>query len=164
MKPVMQMRLGWSLDTPDGVKFQESAYFTPYDLPKFDPQAEGFGELTVDLSPRAAAAQGSAPVSAEEGRRLYQLYGCMACHSVEAASVSRLGPTFKGLYGRPRAFAGGVLQVTADDAYLRQSILEPAAKVVQGYERGESGMPSYSGVLTDAQIESLILFIKSLKD
>ena len=53
--------------------------------------------------------------------------------------------------------------VIADEAYLRESILEPAAKIVSGYERGESGMPSYAGVLTDAQIESIILFIKSLK-
>ena len=44
-----------------------------------------------------------------------------------------------------------------------ESILEPAAKVVSGYERGESGMPSYAGVLNDRQIESLILFIKGLK-
>ena len=47
-------------------------------------------------------------------------------------------------------------------AYLRQSILDPAAKVVEGYERGEVSMPSYAGVLSDSQIESLILFIKSI--
>ena len=41
---------------------------------------------------------------------------------------------------------------------------EPSAKVVSGYERGEVGMPSYAGVLTDREIESIILFIKSLKD
>ena len=42
-------------------------------------------------------------------------------------------------------------------------MLNPAAKVVAGYERGEAGMPSYAGVLGDADIESLVLFIKSLK-
>ena len=52
---------------------------------------------------------------------------------------------------------------TVDEAYLRESILQPSAKVVEGYERGESGMPSYAGVLTDSQIESIVLFIKSLK-
>ena len=52
----------------------------------------------------------------------------------------------------------------ADERYLRESILEPSAKVVSGYERGEVGMPSYAGVLTDREIESIILFIKSLKE
>ena len=163
MKPVMQMRVGWSLATADGRPFQETAYFTPYDLPRFDPRAEGFGDVTVDLSPRPVAASASAPVSAEEGRRLYQLFGCMACHAIESPSVSRLGPTFKGLYGSDRTFAKGVVRVTADEGYIRESILEPSAKIVSGFERGEGQMPSYTGVLTDAQVESLILFIKGLK-
>jgi hypothetical protein len=67
------------------------------------------------------------------------------------------------LYGADRTFAGGVVRVTADETYLRESILEPSAKIVSGYERGESGMPSYKGVLTASQIESIILFIKTLK-
>ncbi|MGH9374375.1 MAG: DUF6797 domain-containing protein, partial [Vicinamibacterales bacterium] len=163
MTPVMQMRLGWSLATADGTTFQESAYVTPYELVPFNPRAEGFDEITVDLSARAASVKESAPVSAEEGRRLHQLYGCIACHSSESTAISRLGPTWKGLYGSQRTYAKGVLRATADDAYLREAILEPAAKIVSGYERGESGMPSYAGVLTDPQIESIILFIKTLK-
>jgi cytochrome c2 len=163
MKPVMQMRVGWSLASSDGARFQESTYLTPYALPRFDPRAEGFGDLTVDLTPRAAASSVSAPVSVDEGRRLAQLYGCVACHSIEDTQISRLGPAWKGLYGSQRAYAKGVVRVTADDAYLRESILEPAAKVVAGYERGEAGMPSYAGVLTAQQIESIILFIKSLE-
>lgn len=158
----MQMRLGWSLATSDGVAFQESAFFTPYELPAFRPEAEGFGHFDVNLAPRAAAATASETVSAQEGHRLYQLYGCMACHSTDT-SVSRLGPTFKGLFGSQRPYAKGVLRTTADETYIRESILQPAAKVVQGYERGESGMPSYAGVLTNPQIESLVLFIKGLK-
>lgn len=163
MKPAMQMRLGWSLATKDGHPFEQSAYFTPYELTKFDPVAEGFGMLTVDLSPRAVADEQAAPVSIAEGRRLYQLYGCIACHSIENTSFSRLGPTWKGLYGAPRRYAKGVLTTAADDGYLRESIVAPAAKIVAGYERGEAGMPSYAGVLNDSQIESILLFIKSLK-
>jgi glucose/arabinose dehydrogenase/mono/diheme cytochrome c family protein len=163
IKPVMQMRLAWSLSTAKGINFQNSAYFTPYELTKFDPQAEGFGDLKVNLTPRAITAGRSAPVSAAEGQRLYQLYGCMACHSTEGAAVQKLGPTFKGLYGSDRTFAAGVVRVTADEAYIRESILEPSAKIVSGYEKGEAGMPSYAGVLTDSQVESVILFIKSLK-
>ena len=163
MKPVEQMRLAWSLKTADGQAFQDSAYFTPYELARFNPRDEGFGELTVDLSPRALGAESATPVSAAEGRRIYQLYGCMACHAIDDSTVTRLGPSWKGLFGTSRSYAKGVLRTTADEAYLRESIVDPAAKIVSGYERGESGMPSYSGVLNDRQIDSVILFIKSLK-
>jgi mono/diheme cytochrome c family protein len=105
----------------------------------------------------------SAPASEEEGRRLYQAYGCIACHAIDATSLARLGPSWRGLYGSQRTVAGGVIRVTADEAYLRESILQPAAKVVSGYERGEVSMPGYAGVLTDSQLDSLVLFIKSLK-
>jgi glucose/arabinose dehydrogenase/cytochrome c2 len=159
--PVMQMRVGWTLSTADGVPFQESAFFTPYELAKFDPQAEGFGDLTVDLTPRTTAVNATTTVSVEEGRRVYERYGCVACHATDATS-SKLGPTFKGLYGADRLFSSGIVRVTADEAYLRESIVEPTAKVVDGFGRTGMGMPSYAGVLTDAQIESVILFIKSL--
>jgi len=162
MAPVMQMRVGWSLATAGGMKFQDTAYFTPYELPKFSSRAEGFGDITVDLTTRAAPAKADGPVSADEGRRLYRAYGCIACHAIDDSSLTKLGPTWKGLYGSERRFSGGVVRVTADEAYLRQSILEPAAKIVEGYERGEVGMPSYAGVLSESQIQSLILFIKSL--
>ena len=163
MKPVMQMRVTWSLATAAGSAFQASAYTTPYELPAFNPRAEGFGDLTVDLSRGSIPVDRSEPVSIEQGRRVYQLYGCMACHTTDKSSPSRLGPTWSGLYGQERPIAGGVLRVVADDAYLRESILQPAAKIVAGYQTGESGMPSYAGVLTDPQIESLIRFIKSLE-
>jgi mono/diheme cytochrome c family protein len=163
MKPVMQMRLAWSLSTANGKGFQESAYFTPYELAKFDPRADGFDDISVDLSPRATTVAAAAPVSAEEGRRLYQLYGCMACHSIDNSALTKLGPPFKGLYGSQRTFAGGVVQIVADEAYIRESILSPAAKIVSGYERGGAGMPSFAGVLTDSQIDSLVRFIKTLK-
>jgi hypothetical protein len=163
MKPVMQMRLSWSLKTADGMTFQDTAYFTPYDLPAFEARAEGFADRAVHLAPRRRAVDISAPVSAQEGRRLYQSYGCIACHAIESTSATRLGPAWKGLYGSERTIAGGVVRVPADDGYLRESILEPSAKVVSGYERGEVSMPGYAGVLTDSQVESLLLFIKSLK-
>ena len=50
-----------------------------------------------------------------------------------------------------------------DAAYLRESITDPPAKTVASHERGEYAMPSYAGALADSQIESIILFIKTLK-
>jgi mono/diheme cytochrome c family protein len=163
MSPVMQMRVAWSLKSSAGTAFQDSAYFTPYELARFDPVKEGFGSLTVDLTPRKLATEQASPVTAEEGKRLSQLYGCAACHAVTADAPSGLGPSWKGVYGSQRSYAKGVLRAVADDAYLRESILQPTAKVVAGYERGEAGMPSYAGVLTDAQIESILLYIRSLR-
>ena len=162
MKPVAQMRIGWALAIKGGATFQESAYFTPYELAKFDPVAEGFGNIEVDLSPKPAIVQTSTPASVEEGRRVYQLMGCMACHATDDSVQPKIGPTWKGLYGSKRELAKAPA-ITADDAYLRESILAPAAKTVKGYERVEAGMPVYAGVLTDSQVESLILFIKSLR-
>lgn len=165
MKPAMQMRIGWALTTAEGSRFEKNAYFTPYELPRFDPGREGFGNLTVDLSPRAVAARSTRVVSEEEGRRLYQLFGCFACHSIDdsANTTFKTAPRWKGLYGVSRVFGKTGPTVIADDAYLRESILDPAAKIVPGFESAETGMPSYAGVLSDAQVESLILFIKSLK-
>jgi cytochrome c2 len=162
MKPVQQMRLGWSIAAADGTKVENNAYFTPYELVKFDPVAEGFGDIHVDLTPRTAVAQATTPPSVEEGQRLYQLMGCMACHATDDTKQPKIGPTWKGLYGKNRQFAKGP-DVVADDAYIRESILVPSAKIVKGYEKVEAGMPVYSGVLSDAQIQSIILFIKTLK-
>ena len=164
IKLVMQMRVGWTLATADGVPFQESAAFTPYELATFNPEKEGFGALTVDLAPKTVAAPAATgPVSAEEGRLVYERFGCVACHAREASAISKLGPNFKGLYGSDRTFNDGLVRVTANEAYLRESILEPTAKVVSGFNRTGMGMPSFSGVLTEQQLESVILYIKSLK-
>ncbi len=163
IKPVMQMRVGWTLATAGGTAFQDSASFTPYDLTTFDPEAEGFGKLTVDLSPKTEVARASGPVSVEEGRLVYERYGCIACHANDASAVSKLGPNFRGLYGADRTFQEGLVRVTANEAYIRESILEPSAKVVTGFNRTGMGMPSFAGVLTEQQLESIILYIKSLK-
>lgn len=166
MKPVMQLRVGWALATKDGKAFEENAYTTPYELVKFDPEAEGFGKIDIDLTPRSAVAQEvKGPVSAEEGQRVAQLFACVACHSSDTVGLVKAGPSWKGLYGKPHPVfvAGKKAQVAADEAYLRESILEPTAKIAVGFEKGEYAMPSYAGVLSQSQIDSLVLYIKSLK-
>jgi glucose/arabinose dehydrogenase/mono/diheme cytochrome c family protein len=163
MKPVMQMQVGWSLATESGQKFQDYAFFTPYELPPFRPSSAGFGDLEVDLSARPSAAAASGPVTVDEGKRLAQLYGCTACHATDDVAISRLGPTWRRLYGSERRVANPERPVLADDAYLRESILEPTAKIAVGFEKGEAGMPSYAGVLTPEQIDAIILYIQTLK-
>lgn len=162
MKPVMQFRIGWSLRTREGQAFAHSAYTTPYELARFDPAAEGFDSFQVDLTPRALAATEDIPITAEEGRRVTELMGCVACHSTDGSTLGKVGPSWKGLFGSRRSFAGGG-QARADEDYLRESIRDPAARVVKGFESTDTGMPSYDGVITDAQIEAVILYLKNLR-
>lgn len=162
---VHQMRIGWGLKSADGLKAENTAYFSPWELMTFDAKKEGFDEnLKVDLTPRKAATVATVKATAEEGERLYQMFGCMACHSTDGTLVGKVGPSWKGLYGSEREIAKGQKgKFKADEAYLRESITNPSAKVVKGFEKFDTGMPIYSGILNDGQIESLILYIKSLK-
>ena len=162
---VHEMRIGWGLKSVDGLKAENTAYFSPWELQPFDAEKEGFDEkLIVDLTPRASSTLAAAKPTAEEGQRLYQMFGCMACHSTDGTLVGKVGPSWKGLYGAERDIAKGMKgKVKADEAYLRESIINPSAKVVKGFEKFDTGMPIYAGILNDSQIDSLILFIKSLK-
>ena len=101
----MQMRVNWSLATADGAPFQESAYFTPYELAAFEPRTEGFGDITIDLTPPTPRRRNAATmVSADQGRQLYERSGCMACHSIDPID-REAGPDLQGSL-RPRTHAG----------------------------------------------------------
>jgi cytochrome c2 len=166
IKPVMQMRIGWSINSADGAAMAQNAYTTPYDLVSFDAKAEGFGDITVDLTPRAATAQAKGPVTVEEGLRLSQMLGCVACHSVKDQDLFKIGPKWNKLFGSKRDYIDEKKKkgsVVVDDAYLRESILQPSAKRHADFAKSEYAMPSYAGVVTESQLESLVLYIKSLK-
>jgi cytochrome c oxidase subunit 2 len=90
-----------------------------------------------------------------EGERLFQRYACGSCHM---ATPTGRGPVLAGLPGKAVALATGQT-VVADDTYLRESILNPRAKVVAGYE---PLMPSFEGQLTEESVVQLISYIKSL--
>ncbi|MDX1967905.1 MAG: cytochrome c oxidase subunit II [Planctomycetaceae bacterium] len=91
------------------------------------------------------------------GKLLYQRRGCIQCHSVDGSA--KQGPTFQGTYGTQQALADGTT-ITVDDNYIRESILNPMAKVRGGYR---PVMPTFQGQLKDAEIDALIAFMKSLK-
>lgn len=92
----------------------------------------------------------------ELGKKLYAGQ-CSACHSLDGSKMN--GPTWKGLYLSSREMVDGS-KLTADEDYLRESITKPDAKIVKGYQ---NVMPSF-GYLSDAQINGLIEYIKSLKE
>jgi cytochrome c oxidase subunit 2 len=97
----------------------------------------------------------AAETPAQAGERLFTQYGCVTCHT--AGSGAR-GPELAGVPGSTVDLADG-RRVLADDNYLRESIMVPAAKVVQGYQ---PIMPTFQGTLGEEQVQQLIAYIKTL--
>src|SRR5205085_991994 len=97
---------------------------TPRELQTFDPAKSDFGQIKIDLTPRAAGAAEITPITVEEGKRLSELMGCIACHSIDGSSLGKVGPTWKGLAGSRVRFADGSSAI-ADADYLRESIRLP---------------------------------------
>ena len=91
----------------------------------------------------------------EKGMQLAQSNGCLSCHSVTGEKI--VGPSWKGLYGSPQELEAGAT-VTADEAYLKESIVNPGAKIVKGFP---NVMPPYK-TLNDEQLDAIIAYIKSL--
>ena len=94
----------------------------------------------------------------EYGAKLYQSKACVTCHSIDGSPNT--GPTFSGLMGRTEQFTDGS-SISADENYLRESILNPQAKVVQGFQ---PVMPTYQGILKDREIDALVTYLKSLNE
>lgn len=92
--------------------------------------------------------------SAEHGAELYEAKNCVTCHSLDGSRL--VGPSFKGRLGRTESTSAG--DVLVDATYLRESIKAPSAKIVSGYP---PAMPMI--VLSDIEVDSLVLFIESLK-
>jgi cytochrome c oxidase subunit 2 len=90
------------------------------------------------------------------GDEIFKKLGCGTCH---LASGEGRGPAMKGLYGSRVALAGGQ-SVLADEAYLRESLLRPNAKLVRGYQ---PIMPTYQNQLDEEQVLQLIAYMKGLK-
>jgi cytochrome c oxidase subunit 2 len=94
---------------------------------------------------------------AQAGERLYRTRGCAQCHSVDGKAGT--GPTFKMLFGHQVPLDGGKT-VVADENYVRESILEPQATIVAGFQ---PVMPTFKGRLKDQEITAIIEYLKTLK-
>jgi cytochrome c oxidase subunit 2 len=108
----------------------------------------------------AAAGAGGQLSLAEKGKGLVSTKGCVACHSADGTKL--VGPSYKGLYGREEKVVEGgkTITIKADDNYLRESIENPTAKVVEGYP---PSMPPYKGLVNEEELAAIIEYIKSLK-
>jgi len=95
----------------------------------------------------------------ECGQRWAETFGCVACHSVNGDEG--VGPTWQGLFGHEVPLTDGST-VIADEAYLHESIVNPNAKIVAGFQPGI--MPQdFAERITEQQIQQIIAFIMSLQ-
>jgi cytochrome c oxidase subunit 2 len=94
----------------------------------------------------------------EHGEQLYRSKACYTCHSVDG--TGNVGPTFKGAFGHEVTLSDGS-KVTVDENYIRESILDPRAKVVMGFQ---PVMPTYQGKLRAREVDALIAYIRSLEE
>jgi cytochrome c oxidase subunit II len=101
-------------------------------------------------------AGGATGSPAQEGEKLFQSLACITCH--RADSQGR-GPRLEGLFGRTVRLSTGET-IVADADYIRESILNPTAKVVDGYQ---PIMPTFQGLVSEEQLLELVEYVKSLK-
>jgi cytochrome c oxidase subunit 2 len=93
---------------------------------------------------------------AQRGEKLYN-QNCKVCHSVDGSRL--VGPSWKGIWGATHEMESGE-KVLVDENYLKESILNPNAKIVKGYP---PGMNSFQGQLSEEKINYIIEYIKTLK-
>ena len=91
-----------------------------------------------------------------QGRKTFLKYRCVSCHSADAEAR---GPNLEDLFGKRVALRDGAV-VRADEAYFRESILHPRAKIVAGFE---PIMPTFQGQVTEEELYELIAFLRSLR-
>ena len=99
------------------------------------------------------AAEGSL---ASTGAKLFQDLACNTCHRPDAQGR---GPVLEGLFGKTVLLQNGE-RVTVDEAYVRESILTPAAKITAGFQ---PVMPTFQGLVSEEQLLALIEYVKSLQ-
>jgi cytochrome c oxidase subunit 2 len=114
-------------------------------------------EYVAALEEAGRLRQDDGESAAAFGQRIYMRKGCNACHSLNGTPMT--GPTFQGIWGREETLADGS-KVTVDDEYVRESLMEPNAKVVAGFT---PQMPSFAGQLEPAHVAAIVEFLKTVK-
>ena len=92
-----------------------------------------------------------------QGKKVYELKGCVACHTVDG--TTKIGPSHKGLYGRKTQLADG-RTVVADDNYIRGHLENPSGSLVKGYN---PVMPTFKGLISETEMNALLAYLKALK-
>jgi cytochrome c oxidase subunit 2 len=111
-------------------------------------------------APEFAAWLNAKPLVADIGKELLQKHGCLGCHSLDGSRM--VGPSFQGIGGRQVVVTSNGEQrtLTTDSDYLRKSIVEPGADIVEGYP---PAMPSYAGRIPEEDMTGIIDYLMGLK-
>ena len=162
LAPSQQIRIDWNLAASDGTTLQSFACLTVHSL---DPIPSLASSFDPNWQPPAHSTPTTPPPEAKpstaRGKDLALQIGCLSCHSTNGSMEGMKGPSWHHLHGSHQSLTDGS-SITVDDAYLRESILNPAAATRKGFLSPDSGMPPYAGILSPSQIDSIILFIRSL--
>jgi cytochrome c oxidase subunit 2 len=94
------------------------------------------------------------PLSAS-GEKIFAELGCATCHRTDSQGR---GPNLQGVFGKPVQLEDGRM-ITADENYVRESILDPGAKVVKGFK---PVMPTFQGLVSEEQVNALVAYVKAL--
>jgi hypothetical protein len=160
IKPTMQMEIVHQIRVKGLTNEPVPVFFTVAQPQPATWVELGFAPPALDVSIASIKqASDDGPPSVARGLAAVTRFGCIACHSSDGTKEGHSGPTWKGIAGSKRTFKDGSSAI-ADEAYLRQAILQPEAKIVSGYDLG---MASYAGVLSESELKSVILYIQSLK-
>jgi cytochrome c oxidase subunit 2 len=115
----------------------------------------GYVEVMEPTEYQRWLAGGSEGSLASQGEKIFQKYACITCHTNDATAR---GPVLAGLFMKPVQLTGGSV-VTADENYIRESILNPQAKVVAGFQ---PIMPTFQGQVNEEDLLKLLAYIRSL--
>ncbi len=145
LKAVIMEQRPWRVKGFEPVMPSYADQMTPEELAKI------VGFLKNGDASGQAAATVEAAATQEQGRALAEAQGCLGCHSTDGGQI--VGPSFKGLYGRPSTAKD---KAPVDQAFVQALLQDPAARLGRA-----STMPAYPD-LTGAERRKLVLFLKSL--
>lgn len=155
---VAQLEVRHDFKLAGGAAARGVVYFTIHQPRPLDLAAAGFPNVDLTKAAAVAVKEKEEPASVAMGKALSESLGCIACHSIDGTTEGKVGPTWRRMFGTKRTFIDGTTDV-ADELYIREKILDPQQKKMK---TGQIEMPTYRGVLGEQQIESLVLYIKSL--
>lgn len=141
---ILRLRLHFHDTSAGGKPYVIELYARPDLLP-----VANKSDLAKVAEREKATAVSLVPGDAKTGEALFKNYGCTGCHSLDGTKLT--GPPLNGIATRHKADL---------DAYLKTSILEPAAFIAEGYE---PSMPSFAGVIPEQNILHIVEYLKSLK-
>ncbi len=115
----------------------------------------GYVEVMEPTAYQAWLGGGASESPAAQGEKIFQSLGCATCHQMDSQGR---GPMLQGVFGKQVLLDNGE-QVLANEDYIRESILNPRAKTVAGFQQI---MPTYQGQVSEEQLIYLIAYIRSL--